>query len=47
VQGVTSVEQAQAVGQNLVDLGVFVALRGGRVFAVADTAIYGFRQSSM
>ncbi len=39
-----SVEQAELVGNNLLDLGVIVSVRGDRKFSVSDQTIYVFRQ---
>ncbi|EGD80383.1 transcription factor inhibitor ECI-6 [Salpingoeca rosetta] len=42
MEGVSSIQRAQSVGQNLLDLGMFVVVRGGMTFNVSDSALYAF-----
>eukprot|EP00047_Mylnosiga_fluctuans_P023431 m.137765 g.137765 ORF g.137765 m.137765 type:complete len:1223 (-) comp9581_c0_seq3:2173-5841(-) len=44
MEGVTSLEHAEIVGNNLMDLGVIVTLRGDKRFIASDQQLYGFRQ---
>eukprot|EP00050_Salpingoeca_kvevrii_P005168 m.272751 g.272751 ORF g.272751 m.272751 type:complete len:1251 (+) comp11088_c0_seq1:32-3784(+) len=43
MEGITTLEQAKTVGQNLLDLGVIAHIKGDKEFIVSDGQLYQFR----
>jgi hypothetical protein len=42
MEGVSSIQNAQVVGQRLIDLGLFIEIQGGTHFIVSNTVHYQF-----
>ncbi|CAI8033207.1 hypothetical protein GBAR_LOCUS18723 [Geodia barretti] len=42
MEGVSSMQNAQVVGQRLISLGAFIEIQGGTTFVVSSTAYYQF-----